>query len=95
MSAYVIAEVDITDLQAYEAYKARTPGVIQKFGGRFIVRGGGEAVSFEGAPPKRFVVIEFPDKPTAERFYRSPEYQEILKLRLASSTGRLFIVEGV
>jgi len=59
------------------------------------VRGGGNAVSLEGAPPKRIVVIEFPDKATAERFHASPDYQEILKLRLIASIGRMFIVEGV
>lgn len=52
-------------------------------------------VSLEGAAPNRVVVIEFPDKATAERFYHSPDYQEILRLRFATSTGRLFIVEGV
>jgi uncharacterized protein (DUF1330 family) len=68
--------------------------VIGKFGGRFIVRGGnGESV--EGAAPKRVVVIEFPDKATAKRFYNSPEYQEILKIRLSASSGRLFLVDGV
>ena len=58
------------------------------------MRGGGQAVSLEGAPPKRIVVIEFPDKRAAEGFYRSPDYQEILPLRQRCSIGRFFIVEG-
>ena len=94
MSAYLIAEVEVTDPEAYKAYMARTPAAIHKHGGRFIVRGGGNAVSLEGTPPKRIVVLEFPDKVTAERFYRSPDYQEILPLRQRASIGRFFIVEG-
>ena len=48
MSAYLIAEVEVTDPEAYKAYMARTPAAIHKHGGRFIVRGGGNAVSLEG-----------------------------------------------
>ncbi len=94
MPAYIIGEIEITDPETYKRYTAQTPGVIGKFGGRYIVRGGnGEAV--EGAAPKRVVVIEFPDKATAKRFYNSPEYQEILKIRHSASSGRLFLVDGV
>ena len=94
MPAYIIGEIEITDPEAYKRYTAQTPGVIARHGGRFIVRGGnGEAV--EGAAPKRVVVIEFPDRATAKRFYQSPEYQEILKIRLSASQGRLFLVDGV
>jgi uncharacterized protein (DUF1330 family) len=94
MPAYLIGEIEITDPETYKTYTAQTPAVIAKHGGRFIVRGGnGEAL--EGAAPKRVVVIEFPDRATAKRFYGSPEYQEILKLRLSCSTGRMMLVDGV
>lgn len=94
MAAYIVGEVEITDPETYKRYTAQTPGVIGQFGGRFIVRGGnGEAL--EGAEPKRIVVIEFPDRAAAKRFYDSPEYQEILKIRLSASKGRLVLVDGV
>jgi uncharacterized protein (DUF1330 family) len=94
MPAYIIGEIEITDPETYKRYTARTPDVIAKHGGRFVVRGGnGEAL--EGASPRRVVVIEFPDRATAKRFYESPDYQEILKIRLSASNGRLFLVDGV
>jgi uncharacterized protein (DUF1330 family) len=94
MPAYIIGEIEITDPETYKRYTARTPDVIAKHGGRFVVRGGnGEAL--EGASPRRVVVIEFPDRATAKRFYESPAYQEILKIRLSASNGRLFLVDGV
>jgi len=40
MSAYVIAEIEITDPAAYEEYRKQVPAVIAKYGGRFTVRGG-------------------------------------------------------
>ena len=95
MSAYVIANVDVHDPQAYEAYRCRTRETIEAHGGRFIVRGGDIDV-LEGEPNvRRLVVIEFPDKEAARRWYDSPEYQAILPLRTSTSDGALFIVDGI
>lgn len=94
MPAYFIVEIEITDPEAYKRYTARTPDIIAKYGGRFLVRGGnGEAI--EGAPPARIVVIEFADRAAAKRFYDSPDYQEILKIRHSASKGRMMLVDGV
>ena len=95
MPAYVIAEIEVTDPEAYAPYRARTPDVIAAHGGRFLVRGGAVEPR-EGAPPAgRVVVIEFPDMEAARRFYDSPAYQAILPLRQAASQGRLYLVEGM
>ena len=40
MPAYVIAEVSINDPEQYKKYTAVTPGIIKKYGGKFVVRGG-------------------------------------------------------
>ncbi len=40
-------------------------------------------------------MIEFPDRAAARRFYDAPDYQEILKIRLGASKGRLILVDGV
>jgi uncharacterized protein (DUF1330 family) len=95
MVAYVIANVDVRDIEAYEAYRSRTLQTITAHGGRFIVRGGDVHV-LEGEPAvHRLVIIEFPDKDAARRWYESPEYQEIIPLRTSTSNGALFIVEGL
>jgi len=93
-AAYVVAEIEVTDPDAYKLYTARTPGVIAAHGGRFVVRGGAVDAK-EGQPPAgRVVLIEFPDMAAARRFYDSADYREILPLRQAASRGRLYIVEG-
>ena len=97
MAAYLIADIgEIHDQATYDRYRAQTPGLIQKAGRRFIVRGG-KTETVEGDwQPGRLVVIEFPDMATARRFYASPEYREILPLRLkASRGGKVLFVEGV
>ena len=94
MAAYFVAELEITNPAAMEPYRAEVPATIAQYGGRFLTRGGATQL-VEGAPePKRVVILEFPDTAAVKRWYDSPEYQKILPLRLANSTGRAFIVEG-
>jgi uncharacterized protein (DUF1330 family) len=94
MSAYLIAEIEITDPAAYEDYRKQVPGVIAKYGGKYVVRGG-KVESLEGGwSPKRIAVVEFPSMEQALKFYRSPEYAPIVKIRQKASRGKLIIVEG-
>lgn len=96
MAAYLIADIgNIHDTAIYDEYRKHTPGVIQQYGGKFVVRGG-RTESLEGGwNPGRVVVIEFADVASARRFYDSPEYQKILPLRLKASNGRAILVEGI
>ena len=95
MSAYVIAEIDITDPAAYEDYRRQVPEVIARYGGKYIVRGGKVEALEGGWSPKRIAVVEFPSMEQALKFYRSPEYAPLLRIRQKASRGKLVIVEGV
>lgn len=94
MAAYVIGEIEVTDPATYQEYGKQVPATLQKFGGRFVVRGG-KAEAFEGAAPKRIVVLEFPSLEQAQKWYHSAEYAPLIKLRQKASRGRLIVVEGV
>ena len=94
MKGYVVANVNIENWSAYEAYRSRTAEVIAQYGGRFLVRGG-EVEVIEGDPGiSRLIILEFPSVADAHRFYESPEYQAILPDRLNNATATLFVVEG-
>jgi uncharacterized protein (DUF1330 family) len=94
MPAYVIAEVDVTDPEAYKLYADRAPNITQPAGGRYLARAG-HVEALEGEPPRsRVVVIEFDDLEKARAFYYGRAYQEIIPLRQAASKGRLFLVDG-
>ena len=95
MSAYVIAEIDITDPAAYEDYRRQVPDVIARYGGKYIVRGGKVEALEGGWSPKRIAIVEFPSMEQALKFYRSPEYAPLLRIRQKASRGKLVIVEGV
>lgn len=91
---YVIAEITVTDAQAYKSYVAAVGPLVARFGGIYLVRGG-QIIAVEGDPPMgRFVVIEFDSLAAAKSFEDSPEYQAIAPLRRKSARSRVFLVEG-
>ena len=95
MSAFVVVQVEVKDPQRYEAYKKMVPPTLEKFGGRFVARGGAVQVMEGDWSPKRFVLIEFPSVERATAWWASPEYAEAKALRQATADSRLIIVEGV
>ena len=91
---YVLVEVDVTNPTQYAEYMKLSPGIIEKFGGRFIARGGRTA-TLEGPPTRsRIVVVEFPSFERAEAFYKSAEYEAARKVRAGAATARFVLVEG-
>ena len=95
MSAYVVVELEITNQEAMEPYRAAVGATIVQYGGRFLARAGATELIEGGPEPKRIVILEFADKAAFKRWYNSPEYQKILPARLDNSTARAFVVEGV
>ncbi|WP_270938665.1 DUF1330 domain-containing protein [Falsiroseomonas oryzae] len=94
MPAYFVVDIEVTDPDAFERYRADVPPVIAKFGGRYLVRGG-ELQPLEGDfGLHRLVVLEFPSVEAARRFYDSPEYAPLLQLRLASTRSRVVLADG-
>jgi len=91
---YVIAEITVTDAEAYKQYAAAVAPVVAKFGGKYIVRGG-QTVAVEGdAPAGRIVVIEFVSLAAAQSFEDSAEYRDVADLRHKAARSRVFLAEG-
>ena len=94
MSAYVIGEIEVVDPAAYEEYRKQVLAVVTRYGGRFLVRGGQVDPKEGGWTPKRIVVLEFPSMDQARKWYDSPEYAPLIRLRQKASKGKLILVEG-
>ncbi len=95
MAAYVIADTTVRDAAAFETYRTRAAAAIHAHGGRYLVRGGAFTVLEGERQPQTIIVIEFPDRATAERWYASPEYALALEFRDAALTRSLVLVDGV
>jgi uncharacterized protein (DUF1330 family) len=93
MAAYLVARLKVHDPDMFQRYREAVTPLVDRFGGRFRVRGG-ELQVLEGEWPPRLVIIEFQSRDAARLFYDSPEYQQILPLRLRSSDGNVAIVDG-
>ena len=90
---YWIGHVDVRNPDQYPEYLKAAQPAYEKYGARFIIRGGAfEPV--EGATRSRHVVIEFESYEQALACYRSPEYQAAAKIRRANADGEIMIVEG-
>lgn len=95
MAAYLVGQLKITDPKMYERYREAVTPLVDRFGGRFLVRGGALEVLEGDWPLTRLVVIEFQSSAAARHFYESSEYQKILPLRNEASRGSIAIVEGI
>jgi uncharacterized protein (DUF1330 family) len=94
MAAYVIAEVSVTEPEAYEQYKPLAGASVVAHGGSYEARGGA-VESLEGEPVSgRIVILRFDSLEAARNWYNSDDYQAALPLRNASARSRVFIVEG-
>lgn len=90
---YWIAHVTVKDAERYPDYIRTAAPVFQKYGARFIVRGGRyEAV--EGVARPRNVIIEFDSLDQALACYHSPEYQAAAAIRQRCSDGEILLIEG-
>ena len=94
MTAYLVADVDVNDLNGYEEYKKGVPATIAAHGGRYLARGGSTEVLEGDWVPKRFVIIEFPSIAQLKSWYESPEYRDFREIRHRTSNSSLVVVEG-
>lgn len=95
MAAYLIVRVNVTNPDQYAEYMKLTPAIIEKYDGKFIVRGG-DTVTLEGeTETRRVVMVEFPSAEQAQACYNSAEYQAAIEIRKDAADAQFIVVEGV
>ncbi|MRX50791.1 DUF1330 domain-containing protein [Paracoccus sp. S-4012] len=92
MSALWIANVHVTDAEAYGRYAALAGEAIAAHGGVFLARSG-RHIQLEGRDRARNVVARFPSLEAAEACYRSDAYQAALAHARGAAERDLVIVE--
>ena len=95
MPAYLVAKVNVTNMEQYQEYMKLTPAIIAEYGGKFIARGG-EMTVLEGPPEQnRMVLVEFPSYQNVIDFYNSEAYQAAIKVREGAATASFIALDGV
>jgi uncharacterized protein (DUF1330 family) len=95
MTAYAVGRFHEIEMgPAIVEYLQKIDDTLAPFDGRFLVHGA-RPIVLEGAWTEDFVVIAFPDLPSAQAWYESPAYQRILSLRLPRAKGDVILIDGV
>ena len=95
MAAYIIAEVEVSDPERFEAYRALAHPAIEAFGGT-VLASSLDAVSLEGNwSPQRVVVVRFESLARCRAFYDSAQYQAAVQARLGIAQLNIIAVEGL
>lgn len=94
-SAYVLANVDVTDPVQYEQYKKLSTIAMQAHGAEVCIRGGKVEVLEGDWSPTRVVLLKFPTPEAARAFYDSAEYQAAKAARQGAAVMRMVLIEGV
>ena len=82
------------DTEGYKAYVEAAKLAFDRFGARFLARGG-EHEKAEGQGRGRNVIIEFESLKAAQDCYHSPEYQRAVAIRQKVADGEIVLVEGI
>lgn len=95
MAAYVILDIEITNPERFAQYAREAPAVLERYGGRYLTRGGFTEV-LEGAwQPHRLVVVEFASIEKAKAWWDSPDYAGPKALRQSASISSTVLAQGV
>jgi uncharacterized protein (DUF1330 family) len=94
MKAYLVLEFTVNDLGRFMTYVTEIPAHIARHSGKYLV-GGVEPKTIEGdCKPERMVILEFAQRANAEAFLSDPEIKELFKVRHATTTSKLVLVDG-
>ena len=94
MKGYIVCVYEsIKDDDALKNYAIKARSAVEKYSGKFLIRGGKNIVT-EGKNFIRTVVIEFNSFEVAKEFFNSPEYQDAHKLLKDTAIRNHQIIEG-
>ena len=95
MPVYVVAELTIEDRAEYARYEAGFMAIFQQYRGEVLAVDEQPSVLEGDWKHTRTVLLRFPDRAEAERWYRSPEYQAIAQHRWKASRANVALLEGL
>jgi len=94
VKAYLVLDLTVHDLPDFRPYIEAIPAFIEKHAGRYIIRGAAPTVLEGEWRPDLVVVIEFPARENAEAFLSDPQCQDLFRIRHATTTSKLLLLDG-
>jgi uncharacterized protein (DUF1330 family) len=96
MAAYMIVIAKIADRQAFiDGYGKAAAALIERFGGRYVLRGpGAQLLEGDFGDGASMVISEWPDKAAVLDFWNSSEYAEVKRLRDGIADVQVHVIEA-
>jgi len=95
MTVYAVAQISITDRDAYGRYQAAFMDILRKYGGRLLAAEEAPRVTEGSWGFDKIIIIAFADQAALTAWAQSPDYQAISADRKAGSHGVVLLVNGV
>ena len=95
MTVYAIAQIAITNRDAYNKYQARFMDVFGQFKGRVLAADESPQIVEGSWEQEKVILMSFPDELAFQEWALSPDYQAISKDRKAGSNGVVLLVKGL
>jgi uncharacterized protein (DUF1330 family) len=96
LAAYVFFDIlEITDPEKMRAYGQQIGSTVERYGGRYLVRGGTTEVVEGDWRPTIPVMIEFPSLEQAHQWYAAEAYQQLVALRAGAARLNAVFIEGL
>jgi uncharacterized protein (DUF1330 family) len=95
MTAFVIADIKVTNDKWVPGYAAFVHQLVHKHGGKYLSRSG-NVKTLEGKPldTTLIAVMEFPTAKAAEDFVADPTYAPFIAARRAGSDSRFQLIDN-
>lgn len=94
MSYYFLASISIRDEEEYQHYLDKADEVFSRYNGEYLAIDEHPVVLEGEWESERAVLIRFATKADFEAWYRSGDYQAILKHRLSASECNTLLIKG-
>lgn len=96
MSAYLVVDIaTVHDPDTYAEYRAMVSQELLAAGGTYLVRGGPVEVLEGGWHPGRLVIVKFDSREAATRWWASPGYARLKRMRQSSTQTNMILVDGL
>ena len=94
--AYIVVDMNISNLEQYKQYMAVAPAAVKAAGGEYLVRGGKFEVMEGDWQPARMAMLRFPSFEVAKSFYDGEMYRQARAKRAGTTSYfNMVLVEGV
>ena len=94
MKAYVFGLLYMESWEWYEKYHPETAKLISLHGGKYLASGVKPDMKEGEIQPSAYVLLEFPDLESAEKWYEDPLYQPLIDLRKSGGRSEIFVIPG-